>query len=959
MSAAITRLGGYFAVLMLLVTSTASDAAAQNGTLRGRVADASGAVVANASVQALQSGSAVGSATSTAEGMYSMSLPAGTYTVLVRRIGFAGERRDVTIQSGASVELNLSLNAVAAMLSQVVVSATPAAGGGEKMLEAPAHVGVVSTIEIQERPALSFTDHLKAQAGVDVSAGGLVQANIVSRGFNNAFSGSMLVMQDNRFSSVPSLRVNVPFLAPSVNEDIERIEVLLGPAAALYGPNSASGVLHVITKSPFNSKGTILTLDAGERGVLRGSGRWAGVFGEKLGVKVSGEYMRGKDWEYTDASEPDSINRPTGAIVGGVGVRTKVLNDRNYDISKMAGEARVDFRPKAGVEWINTLGMSQAGSFIEITGANGAGQAQNWAYMSAQSRLRWNRTFAQVFYNVSDAGSADSLDRNGTYLLRTGNPIVDNSRVLTGQIQHALDFGSKQSIVVGGDYIGTNPRTGGTINGRNEDIDDVTEYGGYIHSVTRFTPKWDLVAALRFDKHSEVDDQLISPRASIVYKPSDKQNLRFTYNRAYSTPANFSYFLDLPQARIPITATTSYGIRALGVPAAGFMYPKNSTTGVGGLYMRSPFPVVAAVPTNPPAVLPQVRIDAHAGQMYRTLVAGNQTAFLAALAGGGVSAANAPLVFGALLGATNPTPAQIATILRLFNPAGVGTPAGPFATVMTPAQLLDIGPLKSQFNSTYELGYKGILADRWRVAVNGWVEQKENFTTPAASVTPNAFMDPTTLGAYIGGILAAQAGLGRVPAAAVAPLATALTTSLAQVPVGTIMLETPGISPDLGLTNLSDLVFTYRNVDELITLYGADMAIDYDATDRITLMGTAGWIGKTEFANIPSGVGPLRINAPQQKGTLAMRYRDEGRGLSGEVRGRYTSAFKVNSGVYVGDVPVNALLDASVTYRPSGAIGRNLTLSLSATNLLNDKVPTFIGVPAVGRLILSRMQYSF
>jgi outer membrane receptor for ferrienterochelin and colicins len=965
MFASIVRVSARFAVLMLALMFTANVAEAQNGTLRGRVADAAGAPIANAAVSVQQGGSAVGSATSGADGTYSVSVPAGTYLVSVRRIGFAGQRRDgVVIPTGGSVEVNLTLSAVAAMLNSVVVSATPAAGGGEKVLDAPAHVGVVTSLEVQERPSLSWADHLKSQAGVDVSAGGLVQSNIVSRGFNNAFSGAMLVMQDNRFSSVPSLRVNVPFLTPSVNEDIERMEVLLGPAAALYGPNSASGVLHVITKSPFTSQGTVLTVDAGVRGVLRGSGRWAQVFGNKLGVKLSGEYMRGQDWEYIDPAEPDSINRPTGAIVAGVGVQQKVLNNRDFDITKMAGEARVDFRPKAGVEWINSFGMSQAGNYIEITGANGAAQARNWGYMSAQSRLRWNRTFAQVFYNTSNAGNEDSLDASGTFLLRTGKPIVDNSRVLTGQIQHAMDFGAKTSIVVGGDYIATNPRSGGTINGRNEDIDDVKEMGGYVHGTYRLSDKWDLVGALRMDTHSEQEDPFYSPRAAIVFKPNQNQNIRFTYNCAFSTPANFSFFLDLPQGVIPIPGTTGYTIRALGVPSSGFFYPTGSTNGRDGLYMRSIFPVLntGAVTVG---TAPHTRIDAHAGSMYRTLVAANAAAFQTALLNAGVTAGNVGTVFNALLnsgGGAGPTPAQVRTVMMLFNPALL--PGSPYvlADSVQFSELSAVDRLKSTLSSTYELGYKAILADKWRLAVNGWYQQMENFTTPAANVTPSLFMQGAGaggLGAYIGGILAAEAGAGRVPAAAVAPLANAFTTTLASAPVGTVSMEQNGIAGDLGLTNRADLVFTYRNVEETIDLYGADMAIDYDITDRITLLATGGYISKTTFANIPSGVGPLRINAPQYKASLAARYRNETKGLSGEVRGRYTDAFQVNSGVYVGAVPVNMLLDASVTWRPTGAIGRNTTLSLSGTNLLDEQVPTFIGVPAVGRMILGRIQYTF
>ena len=48
-----------------------------------------------------------------------------------------------------------------------------------------------------------------------------------------------------------------------------KLEVLLGPASALYGPNSANSVLHVITKSPFTAQGTSLTLDGGGRSIIR------------------------------------------------------------------------------------------------------------------------------------------------------------------------------------------------------------------------------------------------------------------------------------------------------------------------------------------------------------------------------------------------------------------------------------------------------------------------------------------------------------------------------------------------------------------------------------------------------------------------------------------------------------------------------------------------------------------
>jgi outer membrane receptor for ferrienterochelin and colicins len=931
----------------LLFASPLAAAHAQQGIIRGRITEAeSGIPVGNARVAVQEGPRIIAQTTTNSTGNYTLtSIEPGTYTVVARLIGYSENGQSVTLPAGGSAEVNLSLAPAPSILNQVII--TDSRGTPQKVLDAPAAVSVIDERQIAERPALTVADHVKGQPGMDVSTGGLIQSNIVSRGFNNAFSGAMLILQDNRFASVPSLRVNVPALFPVVNEDIERIELLLGPAAALYGPNSASGVMHLITKSPFTSQGTTLTLDGGERGVFRFSGRNAYVFNSKAGLKVSGEYMQGYDWLYVDRAEPDSLNRPTGTP----GQRQRIDNARDYRVRKGGGEARFDLRPADNIEWINTYGLSTVGRGIEITGANGAAQIQNWLYQSFQSRLRWNKTFAQFFMNLSDAGNKDSVDTEGTFLLRTGQPIVDQSRVYSAQLQQGFDLGTRQTFILGGDYIFTNPRTGGTINGRNEEIDDVTEYGGYLHSVSRISNMLEFTTALRLDKHSEMDDLFFSPRAAFVFKPAVNQNFRLTYNRAYSTPANFSFFLDLPAGFIPI-GTTGYTIRAFGVPSTGFQFARNCTGGAGNLCMLSPFPIIAPSPTATPTTAPHTVTAAHAGDFYRTIFAGNQTAFINALRAAGVSAANAPVVFGNLLGTTNPTPAQIATVLRLFNPSQVGTPGGPFQRVMAPGEVTDVERLKASFNNVLEVGYKGGLAND-RVLLSGaiWREERENFVAPSTNVSPNAFMDPTTLGQLLGARLTAEAMAGRVPAAAVAPLATAFTTALAQVPVGVVVPNSP-------LNNRAELAFTYRNIDRSITLYGGDVALDVQATDLLGFTANYSYASETEFPDIQSGVDILRINAPQHKGAAAVRLRDDRRGWSGELRGRYTDAFKVNSGVYVGHVPVNALLDVMASYRLPAFPG-TATLSLYATNVLNNVVPTFVGVPAIGRMVMGRVAYTF
>jgi iron complex outermembrane receptor protein len=223
-------------------------------------------------------------------------LAAGSYTVVVTKLGHSLKRVDgVTVTAGGTATVNVAMAEVAAILNPVVTTdsrgATPS-----KVLDAPASISVVTSERIANTVTPALSGVLGTTPGLSVSQGGLVQSNIVSRGFNNAFSGAMLNLQDYRFAGVPSLRVNVPFLFTGTNDDIDRIEVLNGPASALYGPNSANGVMHIITKSPFKSQGTNFTVDGGGQALMRGAFRHAGTLGSSWGYKLSGEYMKGTDW---------------------------------------------------------------------------------------------------------------------------------------------------------------------------------------------------------------------------------------------------------------------------------------------------------------------------------------------------------------------------------------------------------------------------------------------------------------------------------------------------------------------------------------------------------------------------------------------------------------------------------------------------------------------------------------
>ena len=86
---------------------------------------------------------------------------------------------------------------------------------------------------------------------------------MTARGFNSSFNSRLLTLTDGRMANVPSLRLTAYNVIPVSFEDVEQIEVVLGPASALYGPNAHSGVLNIVTASPLKSTGTSINIQGG------------------------------------------------------------------------------------------------------------------------------------------------------------------------------------------------------------------------------------------------------------------------------------------------------------------------------------------------------------------------------------------------------------------------------------------------------------------------------------------------------------------------------------------------------------------------------------------------------------------------------------------------------------------------------------------------------------------------
>lgn len=932
------------AVPLFLAVLGARPAVAQDGTLIARVVDSrTGAGLAGVTLTATSAGARTGRTLTASDGTVALQLPSGTWTIELSSLGRrTATLDDVRIRMAATTDLGtVSLDWSPLALDELVVSVIPGSEG-ERRIEAPSRVDVVDEVDISGRISASPADHLRSVASVDVLQYGLQGTNVVVRGFNNVFSTSLHALTDHRLVGLPSLGVNLLHFLPSNDLDIQRMEVVLGPGSALYGPNTADGVLHVLTRSPLSHQGTSVTVAGGERSFAKGAFRTSHLLNERFGIKLSGQWLEARDWEYRDPVEaanraladadPEEYVREIEAR--GFDRETAELaldqvGRRDFDIRRWSLEARADWQFDDEGTLVLTTGRTGTAG-IEATGL-GADQVVDYQYSFAQARVSRGRLFAQTYGIFGNAGES--------YLLRDGLPLVENSRMWVTQLQHGVSLGDRQTFTYGADHKWTDPRSGGTVYGIYEDDDRITELGAYLQSETALSDRFDLVLSGRLDEHSELDDPVFSPRAALIFKPDERQSFRIAYNRAFTTPSPVNLFLDTSAGRAPDPlGALGYRVRALGTGPDGFTFvrPDGSLSG-----MRSPF--------NPGG----------AGQLIPATVD-----------------VMWPLAVGAAAGIAEaggqPLDPELLALLQSLTPGAgdlgisVLDPNSGLVSPLASAGIGNVPGLGESTSTTLEVGWEGVFAERVRVVADVWASRRRDFFSPLVLRTPLLLLDGESVGAFVAGpwVDARVAQLVADGASADAALAQAQSEAAVVVPtiaeaVGSVPVGV--VAPDRVDASAAELLVTYVNVGE-VDVWGGDVAAEWLIDDRWTAAASLSFVSD-DFFEIDDGA-PIALNAPDRKGALSLAYRDGPISLEG--RFRFASGFPVQSAELVGTSCVTGdrsgifeeeegcvepmrLFDVTGSWAVPGT---SAELQLSVTDLFDRGYRSFVGVPEIGRFAL-------
>lgn len=160
----------------------------------------------------------------------------------------------------------------------------------ERLSEAPASVFVITADDIRRSGATTLPDALRLAPNLQVAQASASGYAITARGFNSSSANKLLVLIDGRSVYTP-LFSGVFWDAQGVMlEDIDRIEVISGPAGTLWGTNAVNGVINIITRSAAETQGTLLAAGGGNR-EIDGAVRYGATAGPDGHYRIYAQHL--------------------------------------------------------------------------------------------------------------------------------------------------------------------------------------------------------------------------------------------------------------------------------------------------------------------------------------------------------------------------------------------------------------------------------------------------------------------------------------------------------------------------------------------------------------------------------------------------------------------------------------------------------------------------------------------
>lgn len=380
----------------------------------------------------------------------------------------------------------------------------------ESAWRAPAAVDVVTAEEIKAYGYASLPDLLRFRAGMDVVCARSADGNraiVSARGFSRDFVSEMQVLVDGRSVYSPFLGGAYWASLPVQMQDIERVEIVRGPNAALYGSNAALGVVNIVTRKPGAKPAGALSARAGDR--VHGTAEAAEAGGRLGALRVSHSFQR-------------MLGNPLAA---GGGEANDFLHSNKLNVRGLLtlNEA-TDVEVLAGGSW-QTQGIPGVVPVQRATRSEDFEMVRGARELGGAGALE-----ASVSRSAMDV-AADPLFA-GTVTVRTYQ--------YDAELLHRSSWGGERvNSVIGAGWRLTGAYSDQTFAGQPAQQNEIVR--GFTHHSANLTEKLTAVAGVSLED-SQVGGLQPAWQAAGLYAPHDDHGLRLSYAHAPTMPALFNKF---------------------------------------------------------------------------------------------------------------------------------------------------------------------------------------------------------------------------------------------------------------------------------------------------------------------------------------------------------------------------------------------------------------------------------
>jgi iron complex outermembrane receptor protein len=493
------------------------------GSLSGIVKDkANGTALSGARLQLKNTGKFT---RSSGKGEWKIqNIDAGIYSVIITTIGYKTlVLNDIKVENGKNTELITELDQLSTRFDDITVYG--AYKRREKITETPAAITVMQAQDIQRAARGNQLGRaLEGLPGVDVVQNGVTDFNVNTRGFNNSTNRRLLVLVDGRDVALQQIGATEwnSFAMPL--DEFSRIELVRGPAAALYGANAFNGVLNMTSYAPKDVLGTKVSFLAGDYQTLRADVRHAGISGN-LSYKITAGHSQSLNFSRSRTiKDTASLEYPS-------------LYPRNIEQQTLRAEDRNTFSTYGTLRLDYELGNDQ-----KMTGEFGYTQFGDEVMMAGAGRIHVPKTakpFARLAYNSGPLNiqttynARKTIDTMRILAAPPGTIILDDSWDINLDAQYNTQLTQDISFVGGVQVQHQSIGSKGTVFPNDPLTADFQ--GVYAQAEWKASSQFSLIASARFDNAS-IHPSQFSPRAALVFTPITDHQFRLSVGRSFQRP---------------------------------------------------------------------------------------------------------------------------------------------------------------------------------------------------------------------------------------------------------------------------------------------------------------------------------------------------------------------------------------------------------------------------------------